>query len=142
MNTFIKDSIENMLRTETSTTFANIRQRMLHAMIGFADEGGEFIKMVLRATFYNQPVDIADYKEELGDLWWNLCLAVYDLAESEKCTPEEIFREILDINKAKLKVRYPEKYSNIQARIRDIPAEKRAIHNAAEIKLDDDDEKE
>lgn len=131
MNNFIKESVKNMLRTETSTTYANIGNRRLHAMIGIADEGGEFIEMVLRATFYNQPINTEHYKEELGDLWWCFCLAVDELSEAENKTVEDTFQEILDINKAKLKVRYPSKYSNAQARVRNLDTEKDAIHNAA-----------
>ncbi|KKM18721.1 hypothetical protein LCGC14_1662820 [marine sediment metagenome] len=130
MNTFLDDSIQNMRRTETSTTYANIRSRMLHAIMGIADEAGELNEMMLRATFYNKRINITHYKEELGDLWWCLCLAVDDLAETEDKTPEKIFQEILSINKAKLKIRYPEKYSNTQACVRDLDAEKHAIEEA------------
>ena len=130
---FISDSITNMLRTETSTTYKNIDTRMLHAMLGIADEAGEFIEMILRATFYNQRIDMDHYKEELGDLWWCLCLAVDDLAEKENKTAIEMFYEILAINKAKLEARYPDGYSNEKANIRNLQKEKCAIHSAANI---------
>ena len=133
MDKFISDSITNMLRTETSTTYKNIDTRMLHAMLGIADEAGEFIEMILRATFYNQRIDMDHYKEELGDLWWSLCLAVDDLAEKENKTPIEVFYEILAINKAKLEARYPDGYSNDKACCRDLRKEKYAIHSAANI---------
>ncbi|KKM67867.1 hypothetical protein LCGC14_1466870 [marine sediment metagenome] len=131
MDTFIKDSVENMLHTEVSTTFANIGQRMLHAMLGIADEAGELIKMMLRSTYYNQTINMNDYKDELGDIWWYLCLAVDELAKTENKTPEDVFREILNINKAKLKVRYSDIYTHERARNRDIVSEKTAIHKEA-----------
>ncbi len=123
-----------MLRTEISTTYANIRQRTLHAMMGIADEAGELIKMMLRSIYYNQRVDVTEYKDELGDIWWYLCLAVDDLAKAENKTVDEVFQEILDINKAKLKVRYPDKYSDKQARCRDLRTEKHAVHRAVKTK--------
>ena len=83
------------------------------------------------SKYYNQPVNTAEYKDELGDIWWYICLAVDDLAKTENKTPEEIFQEILSINKAKLKVRYPEKYSHELARNRELSAEKDAVHSAA-----------
>lgn len=131
MDSFIQESIKNMQRTETSTTYSRIRARMLHAIMGIADESGELVEIMLRARFYDQPVDITHYKNELGDLWWYLCLAVDDLAETENKTPEEIFREILSINRAKLLARYPEKYSDEQARERNLDAEKEAVQEAS-----------
>lgn len=131
MNAFLEESLANMRRTETSTTYANMDSRMEHAIMGIADESGELTSIMLKARFYNKPVDFTHYKDELGDLWWYLCLAVDDLAEKENKNPEEVFQEILNINKAKLSIRYPVKYSNEQATSRDIKQEKNAIHNAA-----------
>ena len=128
---FIEESVSNMLRTEVSTTYANMDSRMEHAIMGIADESGELTSIMLKARFYNKPIDIPHYKDELGDLWWYLCLAVDDLAKSEGKNPIEVFRELLKINKAKLAIRYPEKYSNDQALCRDLRQEKSAVHDAA-----------
>ena len=127
MEDFLTQAIENMRRTEVSTTFSNLRQRMRHAMIGLADEAGELTKLMLRADFYNKTVDPTEYKDELGDILWYLCLAIDDLAEFEEVSPEVIAAEILTINKAKLLTRYPEKYSHQQARERDVEKEQEAI---------------
>ncbi len=132
MNDFIKESVKNMLRTEVSTTYKNVRSRMEHAIMGFIDESGELAEMMLRARFYNQPIDITHYKDELGDLWWYLCLAVDDIAEAENKTVEEVFYEILNINKAKLKIRYPDKYSDEQARTRNLEKEEDAVIKEAD----------
>ena len=124
---FITLAVQNMRRTEVSTTFSNLRQRQRHAMIGLADEAGELTKLMLRADFYNKPVDPLDYKTELGDLLWYFCLAIDDLAQFEGVSPELIAHEILRINKVKLLARYPEKYSHEQARDRNVEKEQEAI---------------
>ncbi len=127
---FLVESINNMKRTEVSVTHhEHINNRMLHAIIGIADESGELVEMMLRSTFYNKPINITDYKDELGDLWWYICLAVDDLAKQENKKPAEIFREILDINKAKLLIRYPEGYSDKQALDRNLKKENDAVHH-------------
>lgn len=129
MSQILKDAIQNMLRTEVSTTYVNINSRMEHAIMGIADESGELISILLKARFYNKPVDMSHYKDELGDILWYLCLAADELAKHENKTPEEIFQEILNINRAKLKIRYPNKYSNEQATNRDLGQETQAVQN-------------
>lgn len=127
MTAFLTRAVKNMKRTEVSTTYAGIRNRMRHAMMGLADEAGELTKMMLRSDFYRQPVNVTDYKDELGDILWYLCLAIDDLAEDENKSITTIAEEILDINEAKLRIRYPENYSNEQARTRDTETEKEAV---------------
>ncbi len=123
---FLTLAIKNMRRTECSTTFC-MRSKMRHAIMGLADESGELIKIMLKATYYNQTVDPTHYKDELGDILWYFCLAIDDLAEFEGVSPELIATEILAINKAKLLQRYPEGYSHKQARDRDVKEEQKAI---------------
>ncbi len=127
MEDFLTQAVRNMRRTECSITFNNIRPRMRHAVAGIVDEAGEISNFVLKADFYNKPVDVTAYKDELGDLLWYWSLAVDDLADAEGVSPEVIAAEILAVNKAKLMVRYPEKYSNEQAIDRDKDAEQEAI---------------
>ncbi len=131
MENFIEKAVKNMLRTEQSTTYKNIGPRMLHAIMGIADESGELTNIMLQATYYNKPVDIPHYKDELGDLLWYFCLAIEDIARTENKTPEEVANEILSINQAKLKVRYPDKYSNENALHRDLKTEQDAVDSAA-----------
>jgi len=132
MEDFVTEAVKNMRRTEVSTTYAgHMRNRMRHAMIGLVDESGELTKMMLRADYYNQPISIPEYKDELGDILWYLCLAIDDLADAEDKLSQDVFWEILNINSAKLHVRYPEKYSDEQARTRNLDAEKTAVEIAA-----------
>lgn len=132
MNDFLQKAIKNMNRTECSTTYmTNIGNRMRHAIMGIAEESGELIEILLQATFYNKPLDVPHYKDELGDLLWYLMLAIDDLAQKENRTTDEIAEEILAINSAKLHIRYPEEYSDEQAKVRDLKAEKNAVDETA-----------
>ncbi len=127
MEDFLTQAIKNMRRTEVSTTYSNVRPRMRHAVAGFIDEAAELSKLVLRADFYNQPIDAVKFKDELGDMLWYFCLAIDDLAENEGISPEVIAAEVLAVNTAKLMVRYPCKYSNERAQTHDKEAEENAI---------------
>jgi NTP pyrophosphatase (non-canonical NTP hydrolase) len=83
---------------------------LVHASFGISGEAGEFLDAVKKAFIYNKPLDVVNAKEELGDMMWYLALACRALNVS--------FEELMTMNIDKLKVRYPEKYTDEHAAAR------------------------
>lgn len=86
----------------------NLRVDLIHAVFGVAGEAGELCDPVKKAMFYGKPLDVENIKEEAGDLLWYiagpLCRALGVTLE-----------ELAAANVAKLRKRYPEKYSDAAA---------------------------
>ena len=119
-------SFKTMKRTEISIMH-KVNERILHGILGIVDEAGEFIKLVKDRIYYNKPDNMTNLKEELGDLWWYYTLLLDEIAILDGKTPEETFSEILNMNRAKLESRYPDKYSDEKAQNRDLGAEEKAL---------------
>ena len=91
----------------------------LHCVIGMATESAELMDAYKKRIFYLKPLDEVNLKEEIGDQMWyiaNLCrLKGFDL------------EEIMQTNINKLRVRYPEKFSNDLAQNRNLDAERKEL---------------
>lgn len=85
----------------------------LHGAIGIATEAGELLEAI-----WNNPIDAAHIREELGDLEWYMAILRRALGVSQ----EAIQRQ----NIAKLYARYPEKFTAEDAEDRDYDKEYRA----------------
>ena len=83
---------------------------LLHATLGITGEAGELADAVKKSIFYSKPLDIANMREEIGDIMWYIALACRTL--------EFDLDELLAENIAKLQKRYPEKYSDEHATLR------------------------
>jgi NTP pyrophosphatase (non-canonical NTP hydrolase) len=80
------------------------KKELIHAALGIAGEAGEFVDAVKKHVIYDKPLDKENCIEELGDALWYVALACNALG----VTIEEVQRR----NIAKLKLRYPEKYTD------------------------------
>lgn len=80
---------------------------ILHATLGIAGEAGELVDAVKKTVIYNKPLDLVNFREELGDILWYVALGCH----AADLNMEEIMQE----NIAKLKKRYPEKYTDAAA---------------------------
>lgn len=112
--------MNDALRTE-STVF-NMEDgddRLLHAGVGLATEGGEFLDALKKHIFYGKALDRTNLKEEIGDILWYCAIALDELDSS--------FEEVQMTNIAKLKARYPEKFTKAQAENRDLSAERKIL---------------
>lgn len=78
---------------------------LIHACFGITGEAGELLDPVKKAMFYGKPLDIQNIREEAGDLLWYIA---GPLCRALGCTLEDLARE----NVAKLRARYPEKYTD------------------------------
>lgn len=113
MNT--KDFIQNAIRTE-SPNFHQPNARILHAAIGCVTESGEMLDALKKQIFYGKELDVTNVKEEAGDLCWYLAILFDELGTSFE---EEMERVI-----NKLKVRFPEKFTEDNAFNRDLDKER------------------
>lgn len=114
MDNFIKQA----LRTESDNA-PNIigdRARLLHAAMGMATESGEFMDALKKSYFYNRVLDRTNLLEEIGDILWYIAIAL-DVLDSDFDT--EMGRVI-----RKLRVRFPEKFNDVDANLRDLSAER------------------
>jgi len=111
--------IEAVKKTETTEEERPINKRLLHGLLGCIDEVGELAKHVKAVKFYGQPFDRANIIEELGDLLWFVAIAI-DAVDSS-------FEEVMELNIAKLKKRYGEKFSKEKFVNRDLEAERKIL---------------
>lgn len=74
-----------------------------HALHGLASEVGEIADTIKKHLIYGQQLNVENLKEEVGDLCWYIALLCY----ANNISLEEAMVE----NVAKLKRRYPEKFS-------------------------------
>ncbi|MHB0948000.1 MAG: nucleoside triphosphate pyrophosphohydrolase family protein [Gemmatimonadaceae bacterium] len=87
------------------------RDRLLDAAAGLAEEGGEVLGLVRKHLFMGHALDRDRLATELGDALW--CLAM--TARAAGLTLDAVAER----NLAKLRVRYPEGYSDARSKDRD-----------------------
>lgn len=123
--------VEGVLRTDTPITpelIARISDpntiRLIHAVLGMVTESAELADMLKRHLFYGKPIDVVNGKEELGDTLWYVGLAI----DVFKTT----MNDILTMNINKLKLRYPEKFNEVDAVERDLTSERSLLESHAE----------
>jgi NTP pyrophosphatase (non-canonical NTP hydrolase) len=119
----MKDYMKQALRTE-NTDYESIKERvqsttnirLLHGAMLLSTEANEFMDMLKKHIFYGKRFDIANAVEELGDMFWGIALILDELG-----VPVE---EVLGVNINKLKLRYPNKFTEELAVNRDLEKEK------------------
>lgn len=95
--------------------------RLLHAALGLTTEAAEFTDPIKANIIYGKPLDIANLKEELGDMFWFLNIACDELGFT--------FEDLQELNIKKLKARYGDKFSSDKAINRDLEKEKEILNN-------------
>ena len=93
----------------------------LHMAIGAATEAGELLDIYKKAFAYNKPIDKTNIAEELGDLLWY----TVNLMRMLNFDPEGI----MGTNVKKLRIRYPEKFTEEKAINRDLDAEREVLEH-------------
>lgn len=88
-------------------TFPRDIESMLHAGIGIAGEAGEIIDALKKNWVYDKPLDVANLKEELGDILFYI-VALADLLGTD-------LGKLQEGNMTKLRKRFPEGYTNAAA---------------------------
>jgi NTP pyrophosphatase (non-canonical NTP hydrolase) len=94
---------------------------LLHAALGLQTESAEFSDMLKKAIFYGKSIDQVNLKEEIGDLLWYAALALRALNTD--------FETVMERNIEKLKARYPQKFTEENAIVRDLDKEREILEN-------------
>lgn len=104
------NGIDNWFETDS------IGQVTIHGIIGAATESGEMLEALYKTIFNGKKFDVVNLKEEIGDSqWYHAILAVmYGFT----------FEEVQTTNIAKLRKRYPDKFTSFDAINRNIDAER------------------
>ena len=103
----------------SNPNFAIGEEQLLHASMGLVTESAECLDILKKCYAYHRPFDVDKFKDELGDVLHYLTMASNTLGIS--------IEDLMDINYAKLSVRYPDGYSDNCANNRDVVAEQKAI---------------
>lgn len=90
-----------------------------HGITGIHTEGGELADAFKRYKYYGTELDYVNIKEEVGDLLWYVQL----LAKACNFTMEEA----MDMNEAKLRKRFGDKFTEEQAIHRDLDTEREIL---------------
>jgi len=93
--------------------------RKLHAAMGCCTESGELMDAVKKHILYGKPIDEVNLQEEAGDMFWYCAL----LADAVGFSFEDTFEK----NIAKLKARYPNKFTEKDALVRDLDKERQIL---------------
>jgi len=116
---------QDALRTEPDYSAAKDRLsdvhtvRLLHVAMGLVTEAGEFLDMLKKHVFYGRPIDKVNADEELGDVSWYLRVGAHELEKS--------LLGIMERNAAKLRLRFPEKFTEADANVRNLDAERKFL---------------
>lgn len=108
-------------QTEAKRTCAQLGDLSdnIHMTLGMVTETAELADCFKKRLAYNKPVDWVNVKEELGDLMWYI---------ANFCTMHGIdIEEIMETNIAKLKARYPDKFTEEKAIHRDLNKEREIL---------------
>lgn len=121
--------VQDAMRTESSMFHKLVspdgieynEKRLLHAALGMQTESAEFSDAIKKSLFYGKPLDVVNLKEELGDLFWYIAIAIDELDTSIN---SEMNRVI-----SKLKLRYPDKFTTDNAINRNLEAERALLES-------------
>lgn len=102
-----------------------VHPQLLHASMGMVTEAGEFQDALKRALFYGKPLDKVNLVEELGDVAWYIAIACNHLGVS--------LEETFGINIAKLKARFPDKFTQHAALFRDLEGEYAVLKEGTDV---------
>jgi len=114
MSNFIKQAI----RTE-SDKFYEVDVRVLHAAIGCVTESGELIDACKKSMFYGKELDVVNIKEEAGDILWYLAILFDALGTDFETEQKRVIN--------KLKVRFPDKFTEQCAESRNLDKEREVL---------------
>lgn len=125
-NDYVKEAMrtdceyDNALKTRCFSVV-----RLTHATLGIVSEAGEFADAIKKHVFANKPLDFVNLIEEIGDMFWYFAVVADEFGFS--------FIDIMNANIAKLKLRYPEKFTEEDSANRNVINERKLLEK--EIKI-------
>lgn len=99
----------------------SVDPRVFHAVVGIATESVELLEALGQEMYSEKEIDTINILEEFGDLNWYQAIGIDALGGS--------FDAILKTNIAKLKARYPEKFTSDNAINRDLDTERNILES-------------
>jgi NTP pyrophosphatase (non-canonical NTP hydrolase) len=109
---FIREVISEGFRNQQ----LDFDPRIFHSIVGITTEAVEMVEALTSPEFDN-----VNFLEELGDLNWYQAIGI-DAVDGD-------FDKILETNIAKLRARYPEKFTNENAINRDLEIEREILES-------------
>lgn len=100
----------------TADPAATAEHDLLHAIMGLVTESAELLDVLKKRHAYGKPVDLVNLREEAGDVLWYLPLLCRALGVS--------LNDVAALNIAKLRARYPAKFTQDAALNRNLDAER------------------
>lgn len=110
--------IEQAIRTE-SPNFHVPNARILHAAMGCVTESAEMMDAIKKATYYGTELDTVNIREESGDILWYLAILFDELGTSFEVESARVIQ--------KLRIRFPEKFTEYDAANRNLKAERKTL---------------
>jgi NTP pyrophosphatase (non-canonical NTP hydrolase) len=101
--------------------------KLLEFSTGLIEESNEVLTCIRKNIFSGKELDENNLKEELGDVLWYCCALMSELGTN--------MEEVMKIQKQKLKIRYPEKYTEKLSRNRDVKKEQIGIDSFVKKEL-------
>src|SRR5947209_7930343 len=108
--------------SSTSVTLRPELADLIHAMLGCVTESAEVAEHVREVLTGAKPLDAVNLKEEFGDTLWYVALGLRFLQTD--------FGETFDTNIAKLRKRFPDKFTEAEAIHRDVVAERAVLEQS------------
>lgn len=97
-------------------TEADSATNIIHAIIGIFTEAGEMLEALIEAIDLGKPIDKVNAKEETGDLFWYVAILAKECGFT--------FDEAQRVNIAKLRARFPDRFTEYDANNRNLSAER------------------
>lgn len=121
--TYIKDTerSESMDFDVIGNRLQNIDTiRILHMAMGLTTEAAEIMDALKKHLFYGKELDVVNLAEEMGDQFWYLAGMARVLGYTG-------FDQIMQTNIDKLKARFPDKFTEDKALVRDLDNEREIL---------------
>jgi NTP pyrophosphatase (non-canonical NTP hydrolase) len=93
--------------------------RVLHSAIGITTESGELLEAIKKVIVEDKELDVVNVAEEFSDCEWYLAI----LSDAIEVSHETVMEK----NIAKLKARYPDKFTEEKAINRDLNTERKIL---------------
>lgn len=100
---------------------------ILHSIIGQATEVCEQLELLFATLFQNAPFDMVNFCEEIGDSQWYEAIGLGAVGET--------FDSVQRRNIAKLRHRFPNKFTEYDANNRDLFGERKILEEATPAKV-------
>lgn len=94
----------------------------IHAGLGLMTEGAEILEAVIRGPGSGEELDLTNLKEEGGDCLWYLAILFQAVGTD--------FETEMARNNAKLRARFPDRFSSEKALERDLELEREVLEDA------------